>query len=91
MHGMCWQILSVAFAVVAAGLWGWSAFVHVPLIGSGYGALVTTLKDGTTVVGIEPFAAALRRISRLNAGAAACALLSAVAQAVSLYQGHGAG
>jgi transaldolase len=82
---MCWQILSLVFAALAAGLWGWSAFVRVPAIGSGYGTLVTVLKDGSTVNGTELFSAALAKISRLNAGAAACAFLSAAFQAVSLY------
>jgi hypothetical protein len=82
---MGWQILSLVFAALAAGLWGWSAFVHVPAIGSGYSALVTTLKDGSEVVGTELFSAALAMISRLNAGAALCAMLSAAFQAVALY------
>jgi hypothetical protein len=88
---MCWSILSIVFALAAAVLWGWSAFVHVPVLGSGWGTLVTVLKDGSTENGATPFYAALKKVARLNAGAAACACLSAVAQAVTLFPGHSAG
>ena len=81
---MKWSIASIVFALLAAGLWGWSAFINVPLLKSGYGTLVTEIKPGETVIGAAPFYAALVRISRLNAGAAICALLSAVAQAFAL-------
>jgi hypothetical protein len=79
-----WSILSVVFALAAAILWGWSAFVYVPILKSGYGSLVSILQDGSQEVGEAPFYAALRKISRLNAGAAAFACLSAAAQAVTL-------
>jgi hypothetical protein len=67
------SILSVVFASLAALLWGCSAFVNVPLLKSGWGTLVSVMKDGSTVVGEAPFYAALAKISRLNAGAALCA------------------
>jgi hypothetical protein len=79
-----WSILSVLFAFAAALLWGWSALINVPLLKSGFGTLVTVMKDGSTVVGEAPFYAALAKISRLNAGAAGCAFCSALAQAVTL-------
>jgi hypothetical protein len=63
-----WAILSVVFAFAAALLWGWSALINVPLLKSGYGTLVSVMKDGSTVIGEAPFYAALANISRLNAG-----------------------
>jgi hypothetical protein len=66
--------ISIGFAALAAALWGASALVNIPILQSGYG----------TLVGTEGFYAALSNIARLNAGAAACALGSAVAQAVAL-------
>ena len=78
------QILSVLFAFAAALLWGWSAFVNMPMLKSGFGTLVTVMKDGSTVMGEAPFYAALAKISRLNAGAAGCAFVSALTQAVTL-------
>lgn len=47
------------------------------------------MKDGSIVVGEAPFYVALRKVARLNAAAAAFACLSAAAQAVSLFAGHG--
>jgi hypothetical protein len=79
-------VLSVVFALAAAFFWGWSAFVNVPLLKSGYGSLVSVMKDGSSVAGEGPFYAALAMISRLNAIAAACALLSALTQAVTLFR-----
>jgi hypothetical protein len=79
-----WSILSVAFAFLAAILWGCSALINVPILKSGFGTLVTVTKDGRTVVGEAPFYAALAKISRLNAGAAGCAFLSALTQAITL-------
>jgi hypothetical protein len=67
--------VSVLFALVAAVLWAASAMVNVPVLGSAYGAIHN----------LEPFYAAIKRISRLNAGAAICAFASAAAQAVALY------
>jgi hypothetical protein len=78
-----WAILSVVFAFAAAFLWGWSAMINVPLLKSGYGTLVTVMKDGSIVKGEVPFYAALRKISCLNACAAGCACLSALTQAVT--------
>jgi hypothetical protein len=85
---MLWPILSVVFALAAAVLWGWSAFVYVPIMRSGFGSLVSIMQDGSTEIGEAPFYAALKKISRLNAGAAACACLSAAAQAVTLFAHH---
>src|ERR1039457_4479091 len=81
-----WAILSVVFAFAAALLWGWSALINVPLLKSGYGTLVSVMKDGSTVIGEAPFYAALANISRLNAGAAGCAFLSALTQAIRYFQ-----
>jgi hypothetical protein len=58
--------------------------INVPVLKSGYGSLVSVMKDGSTVVGEAPFYAALAKISWLNAGAAMCACCSALAQAVTL-------
>jgi hypothetical protein len=80
-----WSILSVSFALGAAFFWAWSAMVDVPLLKSGYGTLITVMKDGSTVVGEAPFYKALARISVLNAVAAGCAFFSAVTQAVTLF------
>jgi hypothetical protein len=80
-----WSILSVSFALGAAFFWAWSAMVNVPLLKSGYGTLITVMKDGSTVVGEAPFYKALARISVLNAVAAGCAFFSAVTQAVTLF------
>ncbi len=79
------QLLSALFALAAAALWGWSAFVYVPVLKSGWGTLVTDMKDGSTVIGEAPFYAALTKIARLNAGAAGCAFLSAGTQAITLF------
>jgi hypothetical protein len=81
---MLWSILSVFFALAAAVFWGWSALINVPLLKSGYGSLVSVMKDGSTEIGEAPFYAALAMISRLNAFAAASAFVSAVTQAVAL-------
>jgi len=80
-----WSILSVFFALGAAFFWALSAVVHVPLLKSGYGTLVTVMKDESLVVGEAPFYKALKRISCLNAMAATCAFLSAFTQAVTLF------
>src|SRR5713101_3166236 len=68
-------LLSVLFAVGAAGFWGKSALVDYPVIDNSY----------VEMVNIEPFYATLKRVARLNACAAGCALLSAVFQAITLY------
>lgn len=81
---MLWSFLSVVFALAAAILWGWSAFVYVPVLKSGYGSLISIMQDGSPELGEAPFYAALKRISRFNAAAAAFACLSAAAQAATL-------
>lgn len=62
------------FALAAAVLWGCSALINLPVIGSAYGAIRN----------LEPFYAALKKMARLNASAAFYAVISAIAQAVSL-------
>jgi hypothetical protein len=42
------------------------------------------MKDGSIVDGEAPFYAAIRLVAKLNAGAALCAFLSAIFQAVAL-------
>lgn len=84
---MSWTILSIVFALAAAILWGWSAFVNVPLLRSGFGTMISVMKDGSTIPSEAPFYAALATIARLNAGAAACAALSALAQVGTLLIG----
>jgi hypothetical protein len=79
-------ILSVLFAFVAAVLWGWSAFVNVPLLKSGWGSLFVIMKDGSTVTGEAPFYKALAKISSLNAWAAVCAAVSALTQGITLLR-----
>jgi hypothetical protein len=81
---MLWSMLSVFFALGAAIFWAWSAVINVPILKSGYGSLVCIMKDGSTEIGESPFYVALKTVSRLNAAAAACAFVSAVAQAVAL-------
>jgi len=66
------SILSVVFALGAALFWGWSAMVNVPILKSGFGGLVSVMKDAST---------------RLNFVAAACAAISALTQAVTLFRG----
>ncbi len=79
-----WSIFSIVFAFAAALLWFCSTLINVPLLKSGYGRLVTVMKDGSTVIGEAPFFAALGNIARLNAGAAGCAFLSTLTQAIAL-------
>jgi hypothetical protein len=67
--------VSVLCALFAACLWACSAMVNLPVIGSAY----------SSISNLEPFYAALKKVARLNAGAASCAFASAVAQAVALY------
>jgi hypothetical protein len=66
---------SVVFAALAAFFWGWSSLINLPVIGSAYGAIAN----------LDPFYAALKRVARLNALAAASAFLSALTQASALY------
>jgi len=82
------SIVSVLFAFAAAVLWGWSAFINVPVLKSGWGTLGCVMPDGTSVAGEGPFYAALKRISRLNAFAAACAAISALVQALTIFQSN---
>jgi len=69
------SLASVSLALIAASLWAASAMLNLPVIGSAYGSIAN----------LEPFYAAMRRVARFNAGAAACAFLSAAAQALALY------
>jgi hypothetical protein len=78
------SVLSVVFAMAAALLWGCSALVNIPTLKSGFGTLVSVMQGATTVLGEAPFYDALATISRLNAAAAGCALLSALSQAMTL-------
>jgi hypothetical protein len=64
--------VGVIFALLAALLWGWSAFVNLPMIGSAYGTIANLY-------------AAMKKIARLNGGAATCAFISAVAQALAMH------
>jgi hypothetical protein len=54
---------SVIFAAFAAFFWGWSSLVNLPVIGSAYGAIAN----------LDSFYAALKKVARLNAIAAASA------------------
>jgi hypothetical protein len=65
----------MAFAGFAAGFWAWSAFVNLPIVRATF--------DG--IAEIETFSVALQKVSRLNMVAAACAFVSALFQAVSIY------
>jgi hypothetical protein len=78
--------LSVVFAFAAALLWGWSATINLPILRSGFGSLISVMKDGSTVVGEAPFYAAMAKISSLNAWAAGCAAASALTQAITLFR-----
>jgi hypothetical protein len=69
---MTW--VSVAFALLAAGLWAGSAFVNLPVIGSAYGSIAN----------LDPFYSAMKKVARLNALAAGSAAMSAIFQALSL-------
>jgi hypothetical protein len=80
------SILSGVFALAAAFFWGWSTIVHVPVLDSGYGTLVTIMENGSRISGVAPFYAALAKISHLNAVAAGCAGFSALTQAVTLFR-----
>jgi hypothetical protein len=80
------SIFSVLFAIASALLWGWSAWVHLPVLGSGYGSLTSKMRDGTIETTAEPFFAAMKKIAKLNAAAALCAMLAAFFQAVSMLK-----
>jgi hypothetical protein len=69
------SLISVLLALFAAALWAASAAVNLPVIGSAWG----------TIANLEPFYAAMKKVARLNAGAASCAFASAAAQAIALY------
>jgi hypothetical protein len=56
-------------------VWAWSSLVNLPVIGSAYGAIAN----------LDPFYAALKKVARLNALAAARAFLSAFFQTFVLY------
>jgi hypothetical protein len=66
---------SVVFAALAALLWAWSSFVNIPVLGSGWGTLVNS----------NEFYAAMKKIGRLNMSAAACAFVSALMQALTMF------
>jgi hypothetical protein len=66
--------LSVALALVAAVLWGISAWANLPVIGSSYEAIDQ----------LEPFHDAMKKVARLNMRAATFAALSALCQAIAL-------
>jgi hypothetical protein len=66
--------LSVLFSLLAAVLWAWSSLLNLPLIGS-----------DLDLEALDPFYAALKKVARLNAFAAACAFVSAFLQAFVLY------
>jgi hypothetical protein len=67
--------ISIIFALIAAVLWALSAAVNLPIIGSAYGEIAN----------LASFYAAMKKVARLNAGAASCAFVSAAAQAAVLY------
>jgi hypothetical protein len=69
---------SVVFAAIAAALWAWASLVYLPVIGSAYGEIAN----------LNPFYTALKKVSKLNAFAAASAFLSALFQALALYLSH---
>jgi hypothetical protein len=71
----CISLLSVVFAALAAGLWAWSAVVNLPAVRATYEGI----KE------LDAFAAALRKVSRLNMFAAGCAFVSALLQAIVVY------
>jgi hypothetical protein len=64
----------VALAAIAAILWGASAGVNLPVIGSSYDAIDN----------LEPFHDAMKKAARLNMCAATSAALSATCQAIAL-------
>jgi hypothetical protein len=78
------SLLSAVFAFLAAILWGLSAQVYVPVVRSGFGGSATELKDGSTVIGEEPFYKALAKVARFNFYAATCAAVAAVFQTCAL-------
>jgi hypothetical protein len=61
---------SIIFAFIAAILWFWSATASLPVIGSAYGEIAN----------LAPFYAAMKKVARLNAGAALSAFVSASAR-----------
>jgi hypothetical protein len=67
--------VSVVCAALAAIFWGWSSLVNLPIIASAY----------AVIDNLGPLYAALKKVARLNALAAASAFLSALTQAVALY------
>jgi hypothetical protein len=69
------SLTSVLLALIAALLWAASATVNLPVLGSAWGAIHN----------LDAFYIAMKRVARLNAGAAFCAFASAMAQAIALY------
>jgi hypothetical protein len=66
--------ISIILSLVAAGLWGWSAVANLPVISGTY----------TDIDNLGAFYVAMKKVARLNAGAAICTFASAVAQAAAL-------
>jgi hypothetical protein len=74
------SLVSVLLALIAAALWAASAAVNLPVLGSAWG----------TIHNLDAFYVAMKRVARLNSGAAFCAFGSAAAQAWALYvSSHG--
>lgn len=69
------SMISVLPALIAAALWAASAAVNLPVRGSAWGALHN----------LDGFYIAIKRVARLNSGAAFSAFGSAAAQALALY------
>jgi len=67
--------ISVLFALSAAALWACSALVNLPMTVSPFG----------TIENLHTFYAGMKKVARLNAGAAFCAFTSAAAQAIAVY------
>jgi hypothetical protein len=75
MDAALFQICSALFAFCAAMVWALSALVNLPVIGPSYG----------TIQNLKPFYLAMKKITLLNASAAAFAFLSALSQAMAFY------
>jgi len=80
----CAPILSAVFAALAAMLWLGSTLIHLPVLDSAWGTLISVMRDGSKENSAEPFYRAMKRITRLNFAAAACSFLSALFQAIAL-------
>lgn len=58
--GVFISVASVLFALLAAILWLWSTLIQIPILGSGWGRLVSTMPDGRQEVGTDAFYLARR-------------------------------